>query len=157
MNTRVQDFLFFDEAVAVPVYEVRENSFFGAWSTSILGETRAFLIGVMSFVSAMTTSTKEYTLRSEPILKDIRLEVGDTVRWDRTNIPADLRVELGSGAMRVIEVTMVSDDVLLSVNPNGKRYIPDVPFSPTPIAQVVALRDDGKMFIAPNYYFERAT
>lgn len=157
MSVRVQDLWFLDrnEAVAVPAYETEEHSFFGFWSTAILNKTRMFLIGILSFSTAMTIPIRKYTLRSEPVLKDTCLRVGDIVRWDRVNIPADLRIELGSGTMRVIEVTMVSDDIIAVIGSDGRREVPEVPYSPMPVAQVVAIRDDGKMFIAPNYYFER--
>ena len=158
MNTRVQDLLFFDRdtAVAVPTYETRRHNLFGIWSHAILGETRGFLTRVMSFASVMMTPTKEYVLLADPKLEDIHLEESDAVRWNRKNIPAELRTELGSGVMRVLSVAVVSSDDLIICPPKGKRRVPVAPYSKTPVAQITAQSADGRLFIAPNYYFERA-
>lgn len=137
-------------------YSIKKRWLFGIFSRAILKSTRSALLGMMPIASAMATQTTEYTLRREPTLKDVWLEPGDTVTWDPVNAPPDLRKKLGSGSMMVIEVTRVSDDVLFSIDKDGKRNIPKIPYSKTAIAQIIAEDDAGNLFIAPNYFFEKA-
>lgn len=137
-------------------HSIKKHWLFGIFSRAILKGTRSILFGMMPIASAMATQTTEYTLCREPTLKDVWLEPGDTVKWDPVNAPPDLRKKLGSGSMVVIGVTRVSDDVLFSIDKDGKRDIPRIPYSKTAIAQIVAEDDAGDLFIAPNYFFEKA-